>query len=143
MGQARETLDKLTKAATEAHSLDAVMRIYSDNAVVSTPDAGELKGREAISGYWRQFIDGFPDAKYQYLSKIEAGDKAVDEGWYEGTNTKPLQLPSGETMPATGKHIRVRACDVATVQNGKITEHHIYFDALDFQRQLGLAEQAG
>jgi predicted ester cyclase len=139
MGQARDALDKLTKAV-EAHSLDSVMKMYSDGAVLSTPDAGELTDRDQIAGYWRQFIEGFPDASYRYLSKIEAGNKAVDEGWFEGTNTQPITAPSGETMPATGKHIKMRSCDVATVENGKVVEHHLYFDELDFQRQMGLAE---
>ncbi|MCW6007394.1 nuclear transport factor 2 family protein [Micromonospora sp. CPCC 205371] len=140
MGQARDALDKLTKAAVEAHSVDSVMSMYSDNAVLSTPDAGEMTRRDQIADYWRQFIDAFPDAKYEYLSKIEAGNKAVDEGWFEGTNTKPVKLPSGETMPATGKHIKLRSCDVATVEDGKIVEHHLYFDELEFQRQMGLIE---
>lgn len=140
MGQAREVLDKLTAAALEAHSVDSVMTLYSDNAVVTTPDAGEVKGRKQIADYWRQFIDGFPDSKYVPMSKIEAGNKAVDEGWFEGTHTKPLTLPSGETLPATGKHIKLRSCDIATVENGKVTEHHLYFDELDFLRQLGLEE---
>ncbi|HEX6682395.1 MAG TPA: nuclear transport factor 2 family protein [Candidatus Limnocylindrales bacterium] len=139
MGQARNAMDKLTKAATEAHDIDAVMSMYSDNAVLSTPDVGDLKDRAEIAGYWKQFIDGFPDGKFQYANRIEAGNTAVDEGWFEGTNTKAVKLPSGETMPATGKHVRLRSCDIATVENGKITEHHLYFDELDFQRQMGLA----
>jgi hypothetical protein len=140
MGQAREALDKLTRAATEAHSLDAVMAMYSDDAVLSTPDAGEIKGRTGIESYWRQFIDGFPDATYEYLSKIEAGNKAVDEGWYVGTNTGVIQAPSGETISPTGKAVRLRSCDIATVDAGKITEHHLYFDDLEFQQQMGLSE---
>ncbi len=142
MGQARDALDKLTKAATVKHDIKAVMSVYSDDVVLSTPDAGELKDRTEIAAYWKQFLDGFPDGKYEYLSKIEAGDKAIDEGWFEGTNTKPVTLPNGETMPATGKHIRLRSCDIATVKDGTITEHHMNFDELDFQRQLGLAPAA-
>jgi predicted ester cyclase len=138
MGQARDALDKLTKAAVEAHNVDLVMSMYSDDAVLSTPDAGEIKDRDQIAAYWGQFIEGFPDASYRYLSKIEAGGKAVDEGWFEGTNTEPVKLPSGETMPPTGKHIKMRSCDVATVEDGKVVEHHLYFDELDFQRQMGL-----
>lgn len=142
MGQARDVLDKLTAAVVEQHSLEAVVSHYADNAVVATPDAGDVKGRKQITDYWRQFIDGFPDSKFQYISKLEAGNKAVDEGYFEGTHTKPLKLPTGETVPATGKHIKLRACDVATVENGKITEHHLYFDELDFMRQLGLEESS-
>lgn len=140
MGQARDALDKLTKTAVEAHNVDAAMSTYSDNAVLSTPDAGEIRGQDQIAGYWRQFIDGFPDATFEYLSKIEAGNKAVDEGWFEGTNTEPIKSSSGETMPATGRHVKLRSCDVATVEDGKIVEHHLYFDELDFQRQMGLIE---
>jgi steroid delta-isomerase-like uncharacterized protein len=139
MGQARNVLDKLT-AAVEAHSVDTAMGLYADNGVVTTPDAGEVRGREQIGDYWRQFIDGFPDVKYVPISRLEAGNKAVDEGWFEGTNTKPMKTPSGQTLPATGKHVKVRSCDVATVEKGKITEHHMYFDQKEFLSQLGLEE---
>ncbi|MDQ4019216.1 MAG: ester cyclase, partial [Actinomycetota bacterium] len=54
----------------------------------------------------------------------------------------PLQMPDGETIPATGKQIRVRGCDVATVENGRITSHRFYFDQMEFLSQLGLVPEA-
>jgi ketosteroid isomerase-like protein len=51
-------------------------------------------------------------------------------------------LPSGDTVPATGKEVRIRSCDIATVKNGKIVEHHLYFDQTEFLGQLGLAPGA-
>jgi SnoaL-like polyketide cyclase len=44
-------------------------------------------------------------------------------------------------IPATGKHVRVRACDIATVQNGVITSHRFYFDQMEFLGQLGLVPE--
>jgi predicted ester cyclase len=41
-------------------------------------------------------------------------------------------------VPATGKAVRVRICDIATVQNRVITNHRFYFDQMDFLGQLGL-----
>ena len=64
MGQAREVMDKLTSTAVEMHDVDKAVELYSDNAVVMTPDAGPVKGREKISQYWHQFIDGFPGQEH-------------------------------------------------------------------------------
>jgi hypothetical protein len=54
----------------------------------------------------------------------------------------PLPMPTGEAIPATGKQIRVRACDVATVEGGRLTSHRIYFDQMEFLGQLGLLPDA-
>ncbi|MCH7231063.1 ester cyclase [Glycomyces sp. L485] len=138
MGRARDLMDKLTDTAIEGHDIDAAVDLYDDNAVLSTPDAGEIKGRRQISQYWHQFIDGFPDSHYEPISKIESDNKAVDEGYFIGTHTGPIKMPSGETIKATGKKVKLRSCDVATVSDGKITEHHLYFDEAEFMNQLGL-----
>jgi ketosteroid isomerase-like protein len=47
-------------------------------------------------------------------------------------------MPSGESIPPTGKQIRVRDCDVATVEGGLVTSHNFYFDQMEFRGQLGL-----
>jgi hypothetical protein len=54
-----------------------------------------------------------------------------------------LSTLSGETIPATGKQINVRSCDVATVDSGVITQHRIYFDQMEFLEQLGLLPPEG
>lgn len=142
MGQAREVLDRMTEAAVQERSLGSVVACYADDAVVVTPDAGAVRGRDRIGDYWRQFIDAFPDSRYEYLGRYESGEAAIDEGYYIGTNTGPLTMPSGETLPATGRQVKIRSCDVATVDNGKITEHHLYFDQAEFLDQLGLAGES-
>lgn len=139
MGNARTVMDRMTAAAVEQHDLDTVRQCYAQDAVVTAPDAGEVAGRDHIAEYWRTFIDSFPDSRYEPLNKLEVGDRAIDEGYFIGTNTNPLRLPEGQTMPATGKQVRIRSCDVATVKDDKITEHHLYFDQLEFMSQLGLA----
>jgi hypothetical protein len=63
---------------------------------------------------------------------------AIDEGYVVGTHTAPLSLPSGESVPATGKQIRVRSCDIASVEGGLVTNHRFYFDQMEFLGQLGL-----
>lgn len=116
---------------------------YADGAIAVTPDAGELRGPDAITGWMRQFTEALPDARWESLHKHEAGDTAIDEGYVVGTNTGPLSTPTGETLPATGKGVRVRGCDIATVENGRITSHRFYYDQMEFLGQLGLAEGSG
>jgi ketosteroid isomerase-like protein len=138
MGEAREVMDRLSAAAFETKDFSAAAECYADGAVAVTPDQGEITGREAIAEYLRQLTDPFPDLGYEYEAKHESGNVAIDEGYVTGTNSAPLPMPTGETIPATGKQIRVRGCDVATVEGGLITSHRIYFDQMEFLGQLGL-----
>ena len=139
MGEARDILDRVTDALL-AGNVDELRACYADDASVWTPDAGDLSGADAIVEYMSSFADAFPGATYEFIAKHEAGNAAIDEGHFVGTNTGPLKLPSGETLPATGKQLRLRGCDVATVTNGRITSHHLYYDQVAFAEQLGLTQ---
>jgi predicted ester cyclase len=133
-------MDRMTDIVVEQHDVERGMDLYAEDAVVSTPDVGELRGRDRIAEYWHGFIDGFPDSHYEPISKLESDGKAVDEGYFVGTNTAPLQGPEGQ-IEATGKQVKLRSCDIATVRDGKIVEHHLYFDEGEFMRQLGLMNE--
>lgn len=141
MGQARDAMDRLTAAVT-AKDKETQAACYSPDAVAFTPEEGKLVGPEAISNYLSQFGESFPDITYEYAARYEAGNVAIDEGFVVGTNTGSLIMPSGESLPPTGKSIRVRSCDVAHVENGLITAHHFYFDQMEFLGQLGLLPES-
>jgi ketosteroid isomerase-like protein len=141
MGQAREVMDRLTGAAA-AKDRQAQAACYAADAVAITPDQGEITGPEAISNYLSELGEAFPDLDYEYAQKYEAGNVAIDEGFVTGTNTGPLTLPSGESLPATGKTIRVRSCDIAHVEDGRITRHEFYFDQMELLGQLGLLPES-
>lgn len=140
MGEARQAIDRMTKAVT-TRDLKAVAAAYADDAVADTPDEGVIKGREQIVDYLRRFLDAFPDLSWEEAYKTECGDTAVDEGWVVGTNTGPIVLPNGETIPATGKFMRLRECDIVTASGGLIMSHRFYFDQMDMLGQLGLAPE--
>jgi ketosteroid isomerase-like protein len=138
MGQAREVMDRLTAAATETQDWQALAECYASDSVAVTPDQGELRGGEAIADYLRQFSVAFPDVRYEVAHAHEVGNVAIDEGYIVGTHTQPLPVPNGEDIAPTGKRIRVRECDVVTVEGGLVTSHHFYFDQMEFLGQLGL-----
>jgi ketosteroid isomerase-like protein len=140
MGAARQTIDRMT-AAMVNHDVTALAAVYADDAVAVTPDAGELKGRDEVAGYLGGLLTAIPDFTWEPLAEHESGDTSIDEGWVVGTNTGPLLLPDGSTVPATGRAVRVRGCDIATVAGDTIVRHHFYFDQMELLTQLGLVPE--
>lgn len=141
MGEAREIMDRVTEAAF-SEDQEALKALYASDAVAETPDQGTVSGQDGILAWFGQFATAFPDAVWEEAHKHEAGDTAIDEGYVVGTHSGPLPFPDGTTIPPTGKSIRVRACDVATVAGGRVTSHRFYFDQMEFLGQLGLAPEA-
>ena len=140
MGEARDTIDRMTECMVNK-DLDGVAGVYAPDAVITTPDEGEIKGREEIVEYLRKFVVALPDFTWEALAEYECGDTAVDEGWVVGTNTGPLPAPGGGTLPATGRAVRLRGVDLATVRDGLIVRHNFHYDQLDLLTQLGLAPE--
>ena len=131
-------MDRLTEAITTADSA-AIAEVYAEDAVAVTPDGGELHGRDDITAYWRQMSQAVPDGTYESVHAYEVGDTAIDEGVFHGHNTGPIQLATGETLPATQKEIRIRGVDFAKVDDeGRIVDYRLYFDEMEFLGQLGL-----
>lgn len=139
MGQARELMDRAT-AAVLAGELEALRDIYAEDVVATTPDEGNLNGIDAFLEWNRSFIATFSDRSYESERGFETEDCAIDQGYFVGRHTKDLDLPGGQSLPASGQQIRVRAVDLATVRDGKIVQHDFYFDQLDLLTQLGMTQ---
>lgn len=137
MGQARDVMDRLM-TAMDAKDRETLAGCFAVDAVLRAPGQGDIRGRDVIADYFFHFWKAMPDVRYERLATYEAGDVAVVEGFVAGTNTGQLSLPTGGTLPATGRQVRVRSCDVATVGAGVITSHHAYFDQMELLGQLGL-----
>lgn len=136
MGQAREILDKITEAIMTGDR-DAIARLYAEDAVADTPDEGRLVGRAAIADYLAGFARAFPDITWEAIAQLDADDTAIDEGYIIGVNSGPLVTPDGE-LPATGRTLRLRECDLLTVKDGLAVSHRFHYDQVDMLTQLGL-----
>jgi ketosteroid isomerase-like protein len=141
VGEAREVMDRVTEAIFNKDRATATS-CYAPDAVAIAPDVGEIRGNENIVAWSWELVEAFPDAKYESANSYESGDTAIDEGYFVGTHTGPLRAPTGEIISATGKPVRVPACDLATVKNGVITRHRFYYDQMDFLGQLGLLPES-
>ena len=89
MAEARDVMVQLTGVRTGSSDLDGAAR--------------SSRGRQRLIDYMRQFFNAFPGTDYQSLHMYESGNAAIDAGYYIGTNTGSLVLPSGGSIPATGR----------------------------------------
>jgi len=78
----------------------------------------------------------FPDMKTTILHEYQAGDDAVAEVEWTGTQKGVLEAAFG-TVPASNKPVRVRGVMIYRFKDGKITEARGYYDALTLLKQLG------
>ena len=141
MATPRETLHAAI-AAWNAHDLPKVAGFYRPDVVLVTPDTGEVKGREQAVEWNRKFMEAFPDGKLEIPASFDSGDTGIVEWVFYGTNTGPLPLPNGETLPATGRRVTVRGIDVSILEGGSVVSQRSYYDQVELLTQLGLMPEA-
>jgi steroid delta-isomerase-like uncharacterized protein len=102
----------------------------------------EIRGVDGIIEANQGWNDAFPGSSGEITNAFGSGDQAVLQIVWTGTHKGDLVTPNG-TIPATGKQVRIPACQVVTVTNGKITATDHYFDSMTMLSQLGVlpAEQ--
>jgi steroid delta-isomerase-like uncharacterized protein len=95
------------------------------------------KGVENVIELWKGWRVAFPDIRGTITNAFSGDGKVVKELTWRGTHTGPLGLPDGE-IPATGKSINVRSCEVWTIEDGKGKIQVHYIDMMTLMEQLGL-----
>ncbi len=137
MASAKEVVQRAWHAYAQ-HDLDAVLEAYAEDAVLTVPGAPPAEGRAAIRQTWGSFLTAFPDDSPKIERIVGEGDTVVIEFSSSGTHSGPLALPSGETLPATGRTVEISGISITDVRNGRIRRETFYWDGLSFLTQLGL-----
>lgn len=117
--------------------LDACLAAYTDDAEVVLPGAPPMKGKEAIRAAWQMYMAAL-DEKPTKIRHIAEGDTVVTEWTTVSTHKGPLMMPTGESLPATGKTITNSGATVQDVKNGKVERQVFYFDNVALLQQLGI-----
>jgi len=94
----------------------------------------DVEGVEAYKQLIAEMRNNYPDFKLTVEEIIIKGDIAVIRGSFSGTNTGD-SLTLG--IPATGKQVAFKWCNVSHRVNGKTIEDWNYVDYLGAMQQLG------
>jgi steroid delta-isomerase-like uncharacterized protein len=130
---------KRLNAAVNAHDLNPIGDLYSEDAEFTWPGVPTISGRQAIIAFYAQMLGTFPDVHVTLKRIVEQGDAVAVEYESAATNAGPLPLPTGELLPATNKHVEVRAVSLGTFdREGRIKTQTEYFDQAEILAQLGL-----
>jgi steroid delta-isomerase-like uncharacterized protein len=140
MGNYEEISQKAADAFNK-HDLDALAKLYAEDAVAYDPMYPEpLRGRAAIRKDAATFFKGFPDIRYEIISTIEKDARnGADEVRMIGTHTGPLETPTGEELPPTNKRVELKGAAFTRLnERGEIVEERRYYDVATVLRQLGV-----
>lgn len=124
-------------AAWNAHNanlaasyLDYEVTYY--DASVGTPQQGVVVARDNVI---KAFINAFPDCRWTMDGKPLVDRDGVAFQWtFTGTNTGAF----ADGTKATGKPLVLHGLTLIRVKQGKIIYQGDYYDALGFNKQLGL-----
>ena len=111
-----------------------------DGSITVVGSGDVFEGPEGSRSYNRFWYDGFPDGRIEIDNMISSGDTVVVEFTGRGTHTGTLVTSMGE-IPATGRSVTLKLCDVVEFVDGKVKAQRTYFDTGSMMAQLGLAAE--
>jgi len=95
-----------------------------------------IEGVDEVLSAWRGWATAIPDSRATFDAAHTSGEIAILELTWRGTHKGVLQMPGGE-IPATGKKIEIRACQVVEVAGDKVKSIRHYFDMATLLQQIG------
>ena len=80
----------------------------------------------------------FSDMKVEAIQHTVSGNTVVTEMKFSGTNDGDMPMPDGSSIPATGRRVEMRGCQVSEFKDGKMFNSRQYYDMMGMMAQLGL-----
>ena len=141
---AKMTGEDVARKVTDAwnsHDAARVAAVYAPDATVLDPFYPEpLEGSDAIAQDALDLITAFPDITFRPTTVMTNGEMVALEALVSGTNTGPLQLPTGPIAP-THRRVEFSTAGFADLDAmGRIHEERRYFDVAGLLSQLGLQQ---
>ena len=119
--------------------LDGIVALGAPGYVEDFVAIGEMKGPDAIRGFFREMFAAFPDLEMT-VDRIVADETAAVVQWHwTGTFTGG----SFQGIQPTGRHVELRGVDVMEIADGLIRRNTVYTDGAGLARQIGMLPSQG
>jgi steroid delta-isomerase-like uncharacterized protein len=140
--QATIDIAKAPILAYNEKNWDAVPRTITADAVYDEVSTGRrMRGVSEVIDTWRGWAAAMSNSKGTIESAYVSGNTVIFEITWRGTHDGPLRMPAGD-IPATGRQMEVRGCQVVEVAEGRVKEIRHYFDMATILTQLGVSAAA-
>ncbi len=128
----KEVIRIFVEEAINKGNLSVLEEVLHPGYVYRSPNE-ELRGLEAIKGFFEMFQAAFPDLMLQIDDLVMENDKSANFFTLTGTH-------KGDFMgiPATGKQVKVHGVVLSRFEDGKIVEEWEVLDQLAMLQQLGV-----
>jgi steroid delta-isomerase-like uncharacterized protein len=119
--------------------LEALAALYAPSTVYVNPFSPRpVTSPSAVRDFETPMFAAFGEVGAEVVEMIADGDRAAARVVIRARHTGELQSPGG-AIPATGNVIELHSAEFVRVDTeGRIVEHHRFFDAAAFLAQLGL-----
>jgi predicted ester cyclase len=137
MKQAERLIREYYRCFNE-REFDRVSILLHDRAELHhVPLDRRLVGGDGYRAFTRAWIAAFPDAHVEVVSIAPFGERGVQvELIGRGTHLGPFDLGRLGTLQPTGRPFCTQFRHVFAIENGKIVESWLDFDAADFVSRL-------
>jgi steroid delta-isomerase-like uncharacterized protein len=137
-GQELQALIDRYNAAWNAHDVDAIVSMHTEDSVFENHVTGDRNvGREEIGRAIGGIFSVFPDLSFETRRSYVRDNLVVQEwtarGTHEGTMTR-----SGIEVEPTGRKVEYKGMDVIPIRDGLVARKDVYSDSVTLLRQLGL-----
>lgn len=112
---------------------DAFDELNADDFINLSAPPGVPSDREGGKMFLGAFLNAFPDCHVTVDDMIAEGDRVVTKKTFTGTHTAELN-----GIPPTGKRVSIQYVDILRLRDGKIIEHWLSMDQMNFMQQLGV-----
>lgn len=154
----RDSKDRINTLLTRFDSLDfyvysnqkwdELQLSHTEDILVHYPDGHTTKGIPAHIDELKALFVFAPDTKIgEHPVRFGAIDRTPRSGEWtsvvgmlEGTFSKPMPAGNGKNNAPTGKHFNLQMETVGHWKNGKMDEEYLFWDNMEFMKQLGLTK---
>jgi steroid delta-isomerase-like uncharacterized protein len=126
-------------AALRERNLDLIRTLDHPDVVRDFVAIKEFRGADACQAFFQELLAAFPDFDIQITHLFGDDDRAVAQWLATGT----FMGGPFRGVHATGRYVELRGCDVMHFEQGKLRHNTVYYDGLDFARQIGLLPKEG
>lgn len=134
------TLTERSFSAIANKDPEALAATHHEDVVEDFIVLGPIQGKMAVKEFFSEMFVAFPDLSFIIERIMPVDDRtAVGQWLIEGTFT-------GGTfagMAPTGRRVSIRGIDVMEFEADLLVHNTIYYDGLEFARQIGLLPPEG